>query len=206
MYDELYSCPLVVILGSFTHRGHTGWVTLPLLNYRVALLRKNGEWRVVSNIDWERGYVRSMEACRSIAGEAVEGFNVELDLAVHTSFYGGIGSYILGETGLRPLSIDIVNTRVFKFYFKPREGDPRKPPEGNIGDWLLLQAALREGWVKPVAETCRALGSIRDGVCVVEADIGDIAIATSMIQLDGWLRVTPDNSPLRHVVAVERIS
>ncbi|MGC8954044.1 MAG: hypothetical protein ACP5N5_04945 [Desulfurococcus sp.] len=202
MYSELYSCPLTVILGTFTYRGYKGWSVLPILNYRVSILRRGDAWRTVTNIREPQWYKRCLDICRSIADGIKSTGNIVMDLSLNASFYGGIGTYILLETGLRPLSLDIVNTMVFKFYLKPYTSGGSYV-EGRLEDWLLLQTGLREGLMKPVLDACESLGSVKDDTCIINSDLGEVAITRGYINEDDWLHIVPDNSPFRHVLTLE---
>ncbi|MCY0868945.1 MAG: hypothetical protein OWQ48_07005 [Desulfurococcus sp.] len=200
LYDELYSCPLIVILGSFKHEGYYGWSVLPVASLRVSLLRRSGEWRVVSNIREALWFERSLEACRSIIkGSTRTGF-IELDLAVNASLYGGFGIYTEIQGDIRPVTLEVIDTSVFKFYLKPK-GKPREPSEGSLSDWILLGLGLREGLWRLVADACSRLGRVTEESCIIEGDLGEVAITAGIFSEAGWLRVIPDNTPLRHVVA-----
>jgi len=202
-YSELHSCPIVATTGSFKWRSYNGWVALPLLNYRVTLLRRSDEWRVVSNASSLPGYEKSFKACRSITEGILYTGVIDVDLAINASFYGGIGSYINVDSAIRPVSIDLVDTRTFKFYLKPYENTIDKVSKGSLEDWILLQAGLREGWPRIVMEACEKIGLVKGEHCIIITDIGDLLITRKEVRVNDWVRVVPDNAPLRHVVNVD---
>lgn len=196
-YRELYSCPLVIVLGVFKHKGLYGYATLAVNNYRVNILRKNnGDFRVVSNI----GVKNWLEYSKTLCMYLIKGDFGELkprEVAVIKSmFYGGFGLYVAYKNNIDVLSLDYVKPVGLYFYIEPSVFI-REAPEYRLDDLLILQYALRRGYIDVVEEAYFRVGH---GSFILSTSHGDLWISLKPVKREGLIRIIPDNNPLRHVV------
>jgi len=197
LYWELVSCPLVVLLGRFEYKSLEGLVALPLLNLRVSILRRdNGSLRVVSNIpysDW-RALVENL--CSLIVNGQLPSAGSWEEAMFKSMMYGGLGLYIKLNRGYDVLTLDFVDTTSFKFYLSPRPLS-FDIPVYNLEDLVVLQYALRRGDRELVSNVC---ASITGGECALNTSHGVLLITETPPTGRGFMRVVPDNTPLRHVI------
>ncbi|MEM4528005.1 MAG: hypothetical protein QXS23_02265 [Desulfurococcaceae archaeon] len=201
-YSELHSCPLVIVIDAFKTHGFEMYVTLPLLNYRLNVLRKNNDYRIVHNRPLKEWLSDIEEACMNIVFGNIDSNDFQKLLYINTMFYGGLNIHMRYGEGIIPVSIDYIDKSRFNFYLKPHEKIekiPRISPGELLSNWLLLQIGLREGIKDIVFKACKSLSVIQEE-CVIETSHGLLKIASSNEILDNWLRVVPDNNPFRHVV------
>lgn len=201
MYKELYSCPLVIILGSFNYDDLTGLVTLPVLNFRLnILLSQNNETRVIHNLPRRSWYEQLHRVCISIYSDNLKHLNNYEKVIAASMFYGGFGLYALIEDKVSILSLDFVNKKHYYFYILPSDLSFSKLKEVRLEDWIVVQFALREGINKLLYNICSK--SFEKGApCEINTSHGLLRISDKNISEDNWIRIFPDNAPLRHVVS-----
>lgn len=202
-YRELVSCPLTVVLGSFEHRKLSGYVILPLLNLRLNILvRRNNEIRYTTNIPRTEWSTRLHGICYALYSGNVDRLGpVEMAEAV-SMFYGGVGIYAVLNGKVLPLSLDFVDKSRFYFYLLPLS-TRCEYVKAQLADWITLQFALREGLVELLFETCQHIGESSGGACILKSNLGKLIISANELYDSSYLRVFPDNAPLRHVITVD---
>lgn len=203
MYRELISCPLVLTIGRFIYNNIEGYVTLPILNLRLNILRDSGgELFTFSNIphgDW-REHVR--EVCYAIFTSKLHELDPMSKLEALTMFHGGIGIYVVLGDKILPISLDFINRKNTYFYLKPRPLG-RDYVESSLENWLMLSFTLREGIYDLSMKICNRIYDTSNETCSLKTNHGVLLITTSIIRDPDYIRVYPDNSPLRHVISVE---
>ncbi|MCC6053065.1 MAG: hypothetical protein LM569_02570 [Desulfurococcaceae archaeon] len=206
-YRELYSCPLTLLLGVFEYSDLKGYVIMPILNLRVNLLTtRSGEVKVYSNIPISHWREHTVKLCASIASNQVSSLNKVDQAKVYSMFYGGVGSYIVYKDELIPVAVDFVDTDKFFFYLEINSNmHLETTTSGRLEDWIIFQAALRSGELPLLVSSCRSLSRyIGSGEsCTITTDLGVLRITRERLEGDRYLRVVPDNTPLRHVVVVD---
>ncbi|MEM4487404.1 MAG: hypothetical protein QXK88_01150 [Desulfurococcaceae archaeon] len=202
-YKELISCPLVLVLGKFTYGDLTGFVSLPVLNLRVSILVTNsGEHRVVSNVSNEEWLDKLYRVCSAVLSGNISSLNDMEKIEATSMIYGGLGLYSTIDGNAECVSLDYVNTKSFYFYLTPSKLNGSYA-EARLEDWVALQFALRAGLKKTLHYACSNIS--RDGgeVCAIKSSHGLLRITSSRTPpWGGCTRVIPDNSPLRHVIAL----
>lgn len=203
-YKELVSCPLTLVLGEFEHREIGGYVTLPISNLRLSILvHREGGIRIVSNIPFREWVNHLREVCYATYTGTIDKLNLLGRVEAISMFYGGLGVYgVLGDQVV-PMSLDFVNKQRFYFYIAPLV--PSKGYEkASLGDWVLLQLALREGLEDILLATCRYVAKSNPDSCVIRTSHGELVISRRELRANNYIRIFPENVPLRHVVAVDR--
>jgi|YelNatPaOPRAMG01_1025707.scaffolds.fasta_scaffold20463_5 hypothetical protein len=200
-YKELYSCPLVVILGSFNYNGLNGFVTLPVVNMRLnVLISRDNEVRIVSNISRHNWYEQLKRVCLSICLNEPMNLSVLEKVIATSMFYGGLGIYVVNRDSVSILSLDFVNKRKHYFYVLPSDFNTNFD-KARLEDWVILQFALREGDSDLLLSVCN--NAFREkGMCKIITSHGLLRISDREICEDNWIRIIPDNAPLRHVISV----
>lgn len=203
-YKELVSCPLTVVLGSFEHRKLSGYVVLPLLNLRFNILvDRDNRIRLTTNIPRAEWGARLRGICYALySGNTNELSPMEMAEAA-SMLYGGVGMYAVLNGKVLPLSLDFVNKSRFYFYLLPFSTHCGEYIRAQLADWITLQFALREGLVELLFETCQHIGESSGGICILESNLGKLIISLNELRGGSYLRVIPDNAPLRHVIAVD---
>lgn len=199
-YSELYSFPFVIILGEAYHRELRGYVSLPLANWRVnILLKSNGSYRIAHNVPLDLIEERYIEWARDFALYGREPEDIFWKIARGSAYYGGINVFLV--LGREPylFSAELIRTNAFTFYLRPYR-NTGNISRGALADWALLAFGLREGLWDIVLMACRALGEGTGDACMLRTSSGDLAIAGPTSELPGFMRVFPDNSPMRHVI------
>ncbi|MGC8983181.1 MAG: hypothetical protein ACP5KA_05475 [Desulfurococcaceae archaeon] len=203
-YKELYSCPLTLVLGKFFYNDIQGLTVLPVANYRASILiNARGEQRVVSNIPFKKWLDHALHICKSVAsGNINELAPSELAVA-YAMMYGGLGTYAIIENSVYVVLLDYVNTAKFRFYLRYSEM-PREVSVYDLRDIVLLHVALREGLKGVLAKSLCRGSSLEPGVfCTIETSHGELLLADRDTYVGrGVVRIVPDNSPLRHVIAL----
>jgi hypothetical protein len=206
-YRELYSCPLPLILGVFEYGGLTGYVVMPILNLRVNLLTtRSGEVRVYSNIPHDTWRKHTLRLCTSIASNQISTLSTIDQARAYSMFYGGISSYIAYKNTLIPVALDFINTEKYYFYLEAYSTTPQEAEKsGRLEDWIILHTALRCGEFSLLLSACRNLShcSIGYEACTIKTDLGILIITRERFNFNKYLRIVPDNAPLRHVVVVD---
>lgn len=200
-YSELYSFPFVMVLGEVHHGELRGYISLPLINWRVnVLLRDDGSHRVVHNIPPDVLDEKYIEWARDFAVYGKEPDDAALRIARDSAYYGGINIFLI--IGQEPylFSAELIRAAAFSFYLRPRRYGNEDISRGNLADWALLAFGLREGLRDIVMKACRALGGDAGDACVLRTASGDLAITGPAREIPGFAKVFPDNSPMRHVV------
>lgn len=197
VYDWVISCPTVVKLG-IVHRGnYRGVATLALTLPRVVILGGRGGLRLINRVpDYlDGGLIEKI--CLNIArGMGVEGFIEEA--FYRTMFYGGFNVYLTDDSGsLNILTYELVDTTKLFFYIKEGGGFET---QSSIENLVLLGLGLRTGIYGYVREACRGFGGLINDVCVVSSGKYVVLISNKPLKDNGYLRVFPDNNPLRHVI------
>jgi hypothetical protein len=73
--------------------------------------------------------------------------------------------------------------------------------KARLEDWVILQFALREGDSDLLLSVCN--NAFREkGMCKIITSHGLLRISDREICEDNWIRIIPDNAPLRHVISV----
>ncbi|MEL9999991.1 MAG: hypothetical protein QXH02_00560 [Desulfurococcaceae archaeon] len=203
-YKELISCPLTLVLGEFEQGGLRGYVALPLSNLRLNILvSREGDVRVVSNIPRKEWVDHLLEVCYAVFTGNVNDLDLLERVEATLMFYGGLGVYGVLDNRVVPISLDFVNKQYFYFYVSPVGGLSRNYEKAQLGDWVLLQLALREGLSNLLQNVCRHIARTSNDSCVLETSHGGLVISRREMHVDNYIRVFPDNVPLRHVVTVE---
>ena len=203
-YKELVSCPLILVLGKFSYEGLEGYATLPVLNLRLNILRpREGCTRIVSNIPYSEWALRLREVCLAVYENRLENLDLVKRVEATSMFYGGIGLYgVVDGNHVVAISLDFVDKKHYYFYLRPEPIPRRDLGEMPLENWVILQFALREGLDVLLLKACRDL-TREWGECTIKTTHGDLVISSKELRGEGFLRVFPDNAPLRHVVAVE---
>ncbi|MFZ8782888.1 MAG: hypothetical protein ACO2OR_02755 [Desulfurococcaceae archaeon] len=205
-YKELYSCPLPVLIGVFEYSGLLGYVVMPILNLRANLLiTRNGEFKYYSNISTPSWREHVFKLCVAIASNKLNSLST-IDLAkAYSMFYGGIGSFIAYKSSLIPITIDFVNTEKYYFYLKPHSTLlSEHSTKGRLEEWVIFHSSLRSGEFDLLIESCRKLhsSSVEEASCTLTTDLGLLKITREKREYSDYIRVAPDNAPLRHVVSI----
>lgn|GEM_PF-848052 len=208
-YRELFSCPFTLILGSYEYLDLHGYVVMPVLNYRLNLLvSRSGEIRVLSNIPQASWRDSTFKLCSAIATNKLSDlYTVDL-VRAYSMFYSGICSFLIYENIILPVTIDFVNAEKYYFYLKPYT-DINTPvlntSRGKLEDWIIFQTALRSGEFDLLIRACKNLtpSSVSTEECNIRSDFGVLKITKRKIERSSYLRIIPDNTPLRHVVVLE---
>lgn len=207
-YRELVSCPLTVILGAFEHRGLSGYVVLPLLNLRFNILvDENGVVKCATNVPYPDWSARLYEICYALYLGKVSELDALKKVEAVSMFYGGVGVYAVIGGEILPVSIDFVDRSLFQFYILPSTIRTNYKA-ASLSDWITVQFALREGLAEVLLNECQYIGSSDGDVCIIETSHGKLAItASSKLHRvwNGYIRVVPENAPLRHVVAFDNL-
>lgn len=204
MYKELISCPLVLTLGEFWYLGYRGYITLPVLNLRLSLLRDERERvHVVNNIPFSTWANHVYGICSTILLGDINKLELHSKIEAITMFYGGLGIYSVFKDNIVPVTLDFVNKKKFYFYLCTAETFGRHE-EAKLEDWLMFQLALREGFTEFLPLVCSRVGNYTNRVCVVKTSHGLLKIAVEELDHEGCIRIYPDNAPLRHVIALEQ--
>jgi hypothetical protein len=200
-YKELYSCPLVVILGSFNYNGLNGFITLPVVNMRLSvLISRDKEIRIVSNISRYSWFDQLKRVCLSICFNELRHLGFLEKVIATSMFYGGLGIYVVNRDTVSILSLDFVNKRKHYFYLLPSDFNTSFD-KARLEDWVILQFALREGDSNLLFSVCN--NALRkNGMCEIITSHGLLRISDKEIREINWIRIIPDNAPLRHVISV----
>lgn len=205
-YRELFSCPFTLILGSYEYRDLKGYIVMPILNYRLNLLiSRSGEIKVLSNIpqiDWRNS---TFKLCSAIATNKLSDlYTIDL-VRAYSMFYGGICNFLIYENNILPVTIDFINTEKYYFYLEPHIDVNTPISKGKLEDWIILQTALRSGDFDLLVKACKNLtpSNVSSEECNIRSDCGVIKITRRKFEKSSYLRIIPDNTPLRHIIALE---
>ncbi|MET1160860.1 MAG: hypothetical protein ABWW65_07860 [Thermoprotei archaeon] len=200
-YDWLYSCPSILVLGSFKLLDYRGVAILNLLYPRVIILGKNNYTRIISRVpNYFYGEIVK-EVCISISKGVVPRGDFLREAIANSMFYGGL-NFVINRGRAEPLFFELVNTSMYKLYFKPGNGQLRET-EG-IDPWIMLGYGLRTGYSEFVEKACRVIGISNENACRISVEFGELVITWGNTRdLSEYIRIFPDNNPLRHVVKVK---
>ena len=208
-YRELFSCPFTLILGSYEYLDLKGYVVMSVLNYRLNLLvSQSGEIRVLSNIPQASWRDFTFKLCSAIATNKLSDlYTVDL-VRAYSMFYSGICSFLIYGNNILPVTIDFVNTEKYYFYLEPYTGVSTSilnTSRGKLEDWIIFQTALRSGEFDLLIKACKNLepSSVSSEECNIRSDCGVLKITKRKLEISSYLRIIPDNTPLRHIVVLE---
>ncbi|MEZ0394423.1 MAG: hypothetical protein ABWK00_05220 [Desulfurococcaceae archaeon] len=202
-YDELFSCPYVLVLGELVDEPLRGIVAVPALNYRINMLRKGSNWRVVSNVPRQLDDGLTRNACREIAEgmTAVEG-GFLVRVARSAMFYGGYGVYLETEDWEPlPAILDVVDNSLASLTLIPGKIASRVA-RGPLRAWVILGLYLRTGITSFLAEACRDLGTPNRNACEMATSAGTLVIARREERPEEGVEIVVDNNPFRHVLSI----
>ena len=197
-YEWLYSCPAVLVLGAFKLHGYKGLVTLPLVYPRAIILGVKDNTLTYNDIPQYMFGDKILDICRNLSKGVLklEGF---LEKALFTTmYYGGYNLLLEHNSDIIPLSIELVNTDKFLFYY--RHVKENQVVEREVSSWILLGTGLRTGYKELVLKACKVLGFEANGTCFLKIHEGELVIITKPFKNKDYVRVVPDNNPLRHVI------
>lgn len=196
-YRWMISCPTVLKLGVFDKNHFRGIATLALTLPRVVVLGKDGTTRLINRVPEFLNRTLIEKICLNIAtGGSVKGFVEEA--FYRTMFYGGFNIYLTDGSGsLNVVTFELVNTDKLYFYVKETEGFET---EGSIENWVLFGLGLRTGVYEYIREACRELGGVVKDGCGIFSDRFIFIVSDKPLLNQSYLRVHPDNNPLRHVI------
>jgi len=202
-YDWLYSCPSIVVLGRFKVGKYEGVSILNLLYPRVVVLGRGSSITVYSNIpSYFYGEV-VRDICINLSRGVFPSRDFIENAITKAMYYGGLSLFVKKGGEAVPLLFELIDTSRYSFYFKPA-ATPSSLHESPVEYWLLLGLGLRTGIVEYIVEPCLKLGGYSDGVCRINVGVGELVIASKKgFEEPGYMRVVPDNNPLRHVVKVK---
>lgn len=193
----------MLLLGSFKYGDIWGYTVLPILNYRASILvDMSGSVRVITNIPFKEWYENTLLLCSNLALRRERSLNPLDDAALKAMLYGGIGTFAVVDNEAHILMLDYIDNSKYWFYLKP--GKLKRNVENyELGDLVLLHFALREGIPRIVEQVCRKLGEVeKPFICIMKSSHGELYITSTPVELgEEFLRIIPDNNPLRHVVA-----
>lgn len=192
------------MLGEFQHSGLRGYVAMPLSNLRLNILvSRRGDVRVVSNIPYKEWINHLLGVCYAVFTGNVDNLDLLERVEATLMFYGGLGVCGVLDSRVAPISIDFVNKQHFYFYMSSTGSLSRSYEKAQLGDWVLLQFALREGLNDLLRSVCRHVAKTSDGSCVLKTSHGELIVSSEERHVKDHIRVFPDNAPLRHVVSIE---
>lgn len=204
-YRELISCPVVLAIGKFSYGDITGFVMLPILNFRVSILiSSDGKQRVVSNAPNREWFSRSYRVCNAIMSGSIDSLDSLEKVEASSMMYGGIGIYSLVEGNVACVSLDYVNTRSLNFYLAPVDYiSTDYCTEAGLDNWVMLQLAFRTGISRILGRVCTNMFGSYKGGCTIRSSHGLLYITEHKSPpSEDYIRVVPDNNPLRHVLAL----
>jgi len=200
IYDELYSCPKTILIGKTPIGKYSGLLTLSLGNFRANVLRKGGDWFLFHNIPGELNPDETVYACFQVARGLLHEMKGLEKVIAASMFYGGLTFFVELESKQSLFNMEPVNTDVFRFYINPK--GERNVKESSFEQLSLFTLSMREGWADLMRESCAEIGKVTGGFCAISTNVGELIVSTEEISEKGFLRVFPDNAPLRHVVKV----
>ncbi|MGC9121628.1 MAG: hypothetical protein ACP5HP_01660 [Thermogladius sp.] len=198
-YDELYSCPLTLLLDEFPVGRSRAYVVVQSLNYRVNILRRGSSYREVSNVPSLFDAAPVLEACRAISkGVDPRSVSDPLVRVVATSFfYGGFGVFVdTAEGETIPLQLEMASPHLYLYYQRPG-GDSL-----DLDTWVRVGAFLRSGFESLVSDLCGRKIECRGGAYLVCGARGCLVVSRHEILGEGRQRIFVDNTPMRHVVKI----
>ncbi|WP_440059164.1 hypothetical protein ACSU1N_05090 [Thermogladius sp. 4427co] len=198
-YDELFSCPLVLLVDSFSIGSLDVFILLPALNYRFIILRKGDRFYEYSNIPSRLEHGHTVEACRLIStgGDVRSIGNPLIKATVYTMFYGGFNIMVkTPENEILPLIIEMVSPRL-NIYYMPEASDKNN----DLETWVRFGLYLRSGLDSVISGLCGRTIEC-GGYYILRGNKGDIIVSKSDIRVEGGFRIIVDNSPFRHVVKI----
>lgn len=203
-YDWLYSCPAILVIGYYRLYGYRGIVTLPLVYPRINILGRNKVFKEYNSIPPYMFSEKIKKICYMIVhGEKPVNDFIEKALFT-TMYYGGYNMLLEYNNEIIPLTIELVNTKKFFFYYKKL--DKARPITRDVKTWLSLGAGLRIGSKELVFNACKDIGLIDKSNCYIETYDGLLIITMEKLRDKNYMRIVPDNNPLRHVINYDRIS
>ncbi|AFK51127.1 hypothetical protein TCELL_0703 [Thermogladius calderae 1633] len=198
-YDELYSCPLTLLLDEFPVGRSRAYVVVQSLNYRVNILRRGGSYREVSNVPKLFDAELVLEACRAVSrGIDPKSISDPLVRVVATSFfYGGFGVFVdTAEGETIPLQLEMVSPHFYLYYERSR-GDSL-----DLDTWVRVGAHLRSGFDSIVYDLCGRKMECRGGTYLVCGSRGCLVVSRQEFPGEDRPRIFVDNAPMRHVVKI----
>ncbi|MEM1826155.1 MAG: hypothetical protein QXX35_05315 [Desulfurococcaceae archaeon] len=202
-YSSLISCPSIVILGEFKYRDTYGYVLLPLVYPRVNIGVRNGKLEVISRIP--NSFLGEIveKVCKNIlCSQNYVSTDFLENVVYKTMFYGGYIVYLKTGNEAIPLTIELINTDKYKFYYRHVDGN--KQTNASLEDWIVFGSSLRTGFEETMFSICRDIGSVEENKCFLKTLMGELIITTKIINTVEFHRVVPDNSPMRYVIKYEK--
>ena len=174
---------------------------MTIFNLRLNILEsKTGEIRVVSNIPFENWREEIYKVCYAIYAKNLDKLNYLEKIEATSMFYGGIGTYTIMSGAVIPIILDYIDKKNFYFYLAPSNVE-KSIEENNLENWVILHFALREGLQFLLNRVCRDYP--QRGNCIIKTNRGTLLISSEAQLNPGYIRLIPDNNPLRHVIVVD---
>jgi len=205
VFDWLLSCPAILVLGRFRLGDYSGYALLPLVYPRVNILGKGGDIRVLNTIPEYMGGSLFRKLCTNLVQGVIDTEDFLENALLKTMYYGGYNLVMDRNGEAIPVTIELVNTSEYRFYFKP--GGKGLSETNTIDPWILLGIGLRTGYMDYVVEACRQFGAVFNHTCFIKTMYGVLAITDreSREPSPEYMRISPDNNPARHVINYDRV-
>ncbi|ADI31506.1 hypothetical protein [Staphylothermus hellenicus] len=211
IYEQLLSCPAIMVLGHINIAHCEGIVLFPILNYRVNILSSMDEKRIINNIPKQLLPSKIEKICMNIAEGKIYSSDFLTDAIIKTMFYGGFNIFINRSSKAVPVVLDLINTSMYKFFLETNNVMIKGSPPTRLESWVVFATALRTGDIELFREACIDLkGEIAGEKCMINTPHGRLVVIPkdrfNRNELDKrkYIEIVPDNSPIRHVVKIDQ--
>lgn len=211
IYQQLFSCPAIIVLGYFHTVHHEGVVLFPILNYRVNILLGRNEKRIINNIPKQLLSSRIERICMNIAEGNIYSSDFLTNAIIKTMFYGGFNVFINRNSEAVPVVLDLINTSTYKFFLETNNVVIAGFPSTRLESWVIFATALRTGDIELFKEACIDLrGEITAEKCSINTPYGRLLVIPKdyFKKIErvrkNYIEIVPDNNPIRHVVKINR--
>jgi hypothetical protein len=212
-YESLLSCPSILILGYFETNSINGVVMFPVLNYRFNILKTGNEERLLNNIPEQLMPEKISSLCLDIMCGKIDHERFLDKAFIKTMFYGGYNIFLDIDGDALPLVIDFIDIDNYLFLLRRGSVSIKGFPKTSLDNWVLLGVALRTSNKKLFGKACTSIGGRLyedSGICELNTPHGLLSIILKnnreyLWDREKFLRIIPDNNPLRHIINYDLI-